>query len=160
MRAPRPPAAASISCRETATRRPARCRQATHNNLSSGKLSLLFLVCLFFPTNVSAQLKHTRRVLILNDLGSRSSGVATINHEIFATLERLPYHIEFYTENLDANLFEDETSQRQFRDWYSHKYTDRKPDLIIAVGQSPLELMPHSPHVFPPTTPILSSRIP
>jgi PAS domain S-box-containing protein len=117
--------------------------------------SLLFLVCLVVQTNVSAQLKQTRRVLIFNELGSWSPRVANINQEIFSALENLPYHIEFYTEDLDANLFQDEAAQRQFRDWYFRKYQDRKPDLIIAVGPSPIKLLVASHEMLAPHTPIV-----
>jgi PAS domain S-box-containing protein len=116
---------------------------------------LLSLACLVFQTNAGAQLDQTRRVLIFNELESWSPHVATINQEIFAALEKLPYHIEFYTEDLDTNLLQDKVSQRQFRDWYFHKYRDRKPDLIIAVGPSPIKLMAESHQVFAPNTPIV-----
>jgi PAS domain S-box-containing protein len=128
----------------------------THNNVNLVKLAgLLLLVCLVFQTSVSAQLKQTRRVLIFNELGSWSPRVANINQEIFSVLENLPYHIEFYSEDLDANLFQGEAAQRQFRDWYFRKYQHRKPDLIIAVGPSPIKLMAASHDMLAPHTPIV-----
>ncbi len=68
---------------------------------------------------------------------------------------QLPYQIEFYSEDLDASLFSDEASQRQFRDWYSRKYSDRKPDLILAIGPSPIKFMAESHDMFFPQTPIV-----
>jgi hypothetical protein len=116
---------------------------------------LLLPACLGFQTNAGAQFQQTRRVLIFNELGSWSPRVANINQEIFSALEDLPYNIEFYTEDLDANLFQDEAAQRQFRDWYFRKYQDRTPDLIIAVGPSPIKLLAASHETLAPHTPIV-----
>lgn len=99
--------------------------------------------------------KEVRRVLIFNDLGLWSPGTAAINNEIFAALENSPYQVEFYGENLDTSLFPDEVSQRQFREWYFRKYTDRKPDLIIAVGPSALKLTADIHDQFSPDTPVV-----
>jgi PAS domain S-box-containing protein len=122
----------------------------------SGKLLLLPLGVLFlFQIPVSAQVQDVRRVLIFNELGLWSPGVAAINKEIFAALEKSPYQIEFYSEDLDTSLFPDDSSQRQIRDWYLRKYRDRRPDLIIAVGPSPLKFMSDSHQVFSPHTPIV-----
>jgi PAS domain S-box-containing protein len=130
--------------------------RALHKRKNLLKLTLLLLtVCLLFQTNALAQVNQTRRVLILNELGSWSTRVATINQEIFADLEKLPYHIEIYTEDLSTSLFQDEASRREFRDWYFHKYRDRKPDLIIAVGPSPIKLMAESHQELAPNTPIV-----
>jgi PAS domain S-box-containing protein len=90
----------------------------------------------------AASAKEVRRVLILNSYGPLSSpGVALIDEAIVTGLEKSPYQIELYSENLDAILFPDQASQRGFRDWYLRKYRDRKPDVIIAVGPEPLKFM-------------------
>ncbi|MGC1421192.1 MAG: PAS domain S-box protein [Terracidiphilus sp.] len=94
-------------------------------------------------------------MLILNELGLWSPGVAAINKEIFSALEKSPYQIEFYSEDLDSSLFPDEATQREFFEWYLHKYRDRKPDLIIAVGPSPIKLMSDSHELLSPGTPIV-----
>ena len=60
-----------------------------------------------------------------------------------------------YTEDLDSSLFPDEATQREFLQWYLHKYRDRKPDLIIAVGPSPIKLMSESHELLSPGTPIV-----
>ncbi|MGC1451018.1 MAG: PAS domain S-box protein [Candidatus Sulfotelmatobacter sp.] len=116
---------------------------------------MLVLGSLTFQMNAAAQFQQTRRVLIFTELGSWSPHVAAINQEIFTALENLPYHIEFYTEDVDANLLQDEAAQRQFRDWYFQKYRDRKPDLIIAIGPSPIKLMAASHEVLAPHAPIV-----
>ena len=145
---------------------PARCshyRQIeacpTHHTRASHKRSnllkfalLLLLTCLVFQANATAQLKQTRRVLILNELGS---DVGVIDQEIFTALGKAPYHIEFYIEDLDTNLVPEKDSQSQFSDWYLRKYRDRTPDLIIAVGPSPVKMMAESHQAFAPNTPIV-----
>ncbi len=113
---------------------------------------LLLLTGLLFQANAVAQLKETRRVLILNELGS---DVGVIDQEIFTALGKAPYHTEFYIEDLDTNLFPEKDSQSQFSDWYLRKYRDRTPDLIIAVGPSPVKMMAESHQAFAPNTPIV-----
>lgn len=110
---------------------------------------------MLFQCPAPAQVKEVRRVLIFNELGFWSPGVAAINKEIFGALEKSPYQIEFYSEDLDTSLFPDEASQSKIRDWYFYKYRDRKPDLIIAVGPSPIKFMSDSHEMFSPNTPIV-----
>ena len=38
-------------------------------------------------------------------------------------------------------LFPDPADQQEFRDFYLRKYQNRKPDVIITVGPSPLKFM-------------------
>src|SRR5260370_36526937 len=104
-------------------------------------LPAAFLLCKF---PAPAQVKEVRRFLIFNELGFWSPGVAAINKEIFAVLEKSPYQIEFYSEDLDTSLFPDEASQSEIRNWYFYKYRDRKPDLIVGVGHSPLNVLTDS----------------
>ena len=118
---------------------------------------MLLGVCLLFQSHAPAQVKEVRRVLILNVFGPLSSpGVALLDDAIVAGLEKSPYQIELYSEDMEATLFPDEGSQRQFREWYIRKYRDRTPDVIIAVGLEPLRFMtashesafPHVPIIF------------
>jgi PAS domain S-box-containing protein len=116
---------------------------------------LLLGVLLLFQGFASAQVKEVRRVLILNELGLWSPGVSAMNKEIFAALEKSPYQIEFYSEDLDTSLFPDEASQREVRDWYFRRYRNRKLDLIVAIGPSPIKFMSESHQSFSPGTPIV-----
>jgi PAS domain S-box-containing protein len=120
-------------------------------------ISLLLLLGVFFlwPGPTTAQVKQTRRVLILNELGQWSPAINAVDQEIFEALQNSPYQIELYTESLDTNLFPDEASQRHFRESYFRKYQDRKLDLIIAVGPSPMKFMSESHKTFSPQTPIV-----
>ena len=122
---------------------------------SMPRLLLSLFLAVFFQARSPAQVRETRRVLIFNELGLWSPGVNAVDQEIFATLEKSPYQIEFYTEDLDTSLFPDEARQRQFHESYLFKYRDRKPDLIIAIGPSALKFMTDSHKVFAPGTPIV-----
>jgi len=123
------------------------------------KLASLFLVVagyLLPQSAASAPVKEVRRVLILNVMGPLSSpGVALMDEAIVAALQESPYQIELYSEDLEATLFPDEASQRQFREWYIRKYHDRKPDVIIAVGFEPIRFMVESHESFFANTPII-----
>jgi PAS domain S-box-containing protein len=89
-----------------------------------------------------AQAKEVRRVLIFNDFSPLASpGVALLDQAVVTGLQKSPYQIELYSENLESTLFPDPASQREFREWYIRKYSDRKPDVIITVGPASLQFM-------------------
>ena len=115
------------------------------------------LIALLLPqTMAAAPEMEVRRVLVFNDLGSISSpGFAAIDHAIFVGLQKSPYRIEFYNENLETTLFSQTDSQREFREWYVRKYRNRKPDVIIAVGQDSLKFMLESHATAFPNVPII-----
>jgi PAS domain S-box-containing protein len=97
----------------------------------------------------AAPVKEVRRVLILNVFEPLSSpGVALLDQSIVAELQKAPQQIELYSEDLQGTLFPDEASQQEFRRWYIHKYRERRPDLIIAVGLEPVKFMVESHDKF------------
>src|ERR1700758_838622 len=102
---------------------------------------LLFLCCCVIPTTIRAQVDPIRRVLVFYEVGAHYPAIGLIDQGISDTLRNSPYQIELYREYLDTALFPDPATQREFREWYTHKYRDRKPDVIIAVGPSALEFM-------------------
>ena len=102
---------------------------------------ILFLCCCVLPGGIRAEVNPVRRVLVFYEVGAHYPAIALIDQGISDTLRNSPYQIELYREYLDTALFPDPATQREFREWYSRKYRDRKPDLIIAVGPSALEFM-------------------
>src|SRR5262249_27296603 len=107
-------------------------------------IALIGASLLWQPT-AADQVSQVQRVLILNVYSPLASpGVAPLDQAIIARLGQSHYQIELYSESLDATLFPDEAHQRQFRDWYVHKYHDRKPDVIIAVGPEPIWFLARS----------------
>jgi len=105
-------------------------------------VSALLIGILIADAAAAAPTKEIRRILVFNTLGYLSSpGVARMDNAIFAALEKVPFQIELYSEDMEGTLFPDEAVQQEFRKWYIHKYRDRKPDVIIAVGLKPLQFM-------------------
>jgi hypothetical protein len=73
----------------------------------------LLTVSVLFPA--AAQVKPVRRVLVFNDFGSVSSpGIAEMDREIFDGLQKSPYQMEFYNENLEVTLFSEKAIQKEF----------------------------------------------
>jgi len=104
-------------------------------------LTVLITCCFLYPSTAEAQLKEVRRVLIFYELGLASPAVTAVDQQIREALNKSPYQIELYREYLETTLFPDEASQQKFREWYIEKYRNRRPDLIIAAGPSPIRFM-------------------
>lgn len=123
-------------------------------------LALLVLTSLLFPAIAPPQLKPIRRVLMLNDLGIIASpGFAEIDQAVFLSLQASPYQIELYHESLELTLFPDEDSQRRFREQFVQKYSNRTPDVIIAVGSESLKFIADSRKRFLRDTPVVFCAI-
>lgn len=117
--------------------------------VTPGVLALLSAAFFLFQVGVRAQVKQTKRVLILNDLGIVASpGFAEIDSAILDRLQKSPYQIELYQESLEITLFPDEASQRDFRAQIIRKYSHRKPDVIIAAGSASLKFVTESSEDF------------
>jgi len=81
-------------------------------------------------------------VLVIYEQGRSSPGVALIDREIRAILEKqTTYHIDLYVEYMETNLFTDPVSQQKIREWYLQKYRDHQPDVIITAGRTPIHFM-------------------
>lgn len=119
------------------------------------------LMALFvLESPAAAQVRQIRRVVILDDLGIISSpGFAEVDQAIFAGLQKSPYQIELYHESLEVNLFPDEISQRRIREGFIQKYSDRRPDVIIAVGSASFKFVAESQERFLRDTPIIFCAI-
>jgi PAS domain S-box-containing protein len=120
----------------------------------------ILLFCFLLPQIAGAQIKETRRLLILNDLGTRSSpGFAEIDQAISASLQGSPYQVELYDEDLEITLFPDEDYRRRFREEFIRRYSDRKPDVIIAAGSASFEFLSELDENFLRDTPIIFCAI-
>ncbi len=103
---------------------------------------------LLFQPKANSELKQVRRVLVFYELGTSSPAVALIDRELRATLDDSRYQIELYAEYLETTLFDTPAEQQEFRKSYIHKYQNRKPDLIITLGPSPLQFIVNSHEKF------------
>ena len=119
--------------------------------------AMIVAAIMFLSQLLSAQAnKPVRRILIFNDFSYISSpGIANIDQAIAAGLENTRYQVELYNETLESTLFSDDATQHHFRDWYIHKYSERKPDLIITVGPASLRFMIESHESSFPDIPII-----
>ena len=120
-------------------------------------LSLFLGACfLLIPFPVAAQMKPTKRVLVFSQLGLSSPAVALITQEIRSSLENdISYHIDLHSESFETTLFSDESSQQDFRAWYLHKYRDRRPDLMVALGPEPITFLASNHDGFFPDVPVV-----
>ena len=109
---------------------------------------VLLASCLLIQPRASPQLKSVKRVVVFYELGLSSPAVALMDRELRATLNDSPYQIELYAEHLETTLFDDPAEQREIRESYIRKYQKRRPDLIIALGPSPLRFMVDSHENF------------
>ena len=125
----------------------------------------VLVLCFLLPQIVWPQVKPTKRVLILDDLGITSSpGFAEIDQAIFAGLQKSPYQIELYQENLVITLFPEQHQRAEFRNRFIEKYLNRRPDVIVAAGSASLKFLVDSNAEFIGDTPVIfcgtSSQIP
>jgi PAS domain S-box-containing protein len=125
--------------------------------LEPARVALILLsFCFVFQVSAGAQFKGTRRVLLLTDLGTPASpGFTEIETAIFTGLQKSPYKIEFYEESMEAILFADESSQRIIREELIRKYSDRRPDAIVAAGSASLKFIAELHERFFPDTPVI-----
>jgi PAS domain S-box-containing protein len=131
-------------------------RAIKHNECCSSTLLKLLCFLLIVVSSAGAQLRQTRRVLLINDLGILSSpGFAEVDQAIFGALQNSPYQIEVYHESLQLTFFPDEASQLAFRESLIHKYSQRKPDLIIAAGSASLKFVAESHESLIRDTPVV-----
>ena len=99
-----------------------------------------FAVIVTYPI-AAAPTKEVRRILILNEENATYPGISIINQGIQAGLNDSPYLLQLYSEYMDTSLFPDQAVQQELRYAYIRKYQDRKLDVIITVGPSPLKFM-------------------
>ena len=109
---------------------------------STASAVILLLACFLFQVRVNAQVKGTRRVLLLTDLGTPASpGFTEIEKAVFAGLQKTPYRIEFYDDSLEVTLFPDRASEPGFGEEFLHKYSGHKPDVIVTAGYESLKFI-------------------
>jgi PAS domain S-box-containing protein len=127
---------------------------------SKAAILVVFACWFLFQVIAGAQVKETRRVLILTDLGiTASPGFGEVEQALWAGLQKSPYHIELYQESLELTLFPDELHQGWFRKEFIRKYSDRKPDVVITAGSGSLKFVAESNESFLRDSPIVFCAI-
>jgi signal transduction histidine kinase/ABC-type uncharacterized transport system substrate-binding protein len=132
---------------------------ADHVKRSGGVQMLRLIAIDKAPSEVvrpSQQIKPTKRVLVFNEFGSYVPGVASILLEIRSSLSnQSEYKVDLFDESLDTSLFPEKTSQEEIWASYVHKYRDKKPDIIVALGPAPIKFLAESRATFFPDVPIV-----
>jgi PAS domain S-box-containing protein len=105
------------------------------------QLGLALVLFCFLPCTVGEAQPKLPRLLILNEVGTTYPGINLIDQGIRDVLDTSPDKLETYREYMDTILFPDPADQQRFRNFYIRKYQNRKPDVIITVGPSPLKFM-------------------
>lgn len=114
-----------------------------------GLISLVASVC---PPVYAREreFNYNKRILMISEMGMSSPPVFAVAREITKGLQASPHRdVDFYFESLDTNLFSDAATQEKAKRWLLQKYADRKPDVIIAAGPTPLRLLATEPEFFP-----------
>jgi len=126
-------------------------RKARATNLALG----LLVPFLLLPAISSAQTKPVKRVLVFYELGLSSPGLGPLDQELRAGLSNSQYEIVLYHEYFESVQFPDPVIQQEIREWYVRKYRDHRPDLIIALGPSPIKFLVESHEQFFTDIPIV-----
>ena len=134
-------------------------RNPSNGRAHQRRVAIVFaLLAWSFPFQlVAAPFAHqVRKILIIYETDPSALAFRLIDPQLRATLdEQSPYLVELYTESMDTGLFPDEASQQQIRQSYIRKYKDRKLDLIIAAGPSPIQFMVESHETYFKDTPVV-----
>jgi PAS domain S-box-containing protein len=77
----------------------------------------------------------------LYEAGTAYPGINLVDQGIRAALDTAPYQLEVYREYMETILFPDPNDQQRFREFYIRKYQNRRPDVVITMGPSPLKFM-------------------
>jgi PAS domain S-box-containing protein len=116
---------------------------------------VLVLLSLLLQGAATAQVQPIRRILILNEVNPSYPAIPVISEGIETGLAHSPFKLEIYSEYMDTDLFPDPAIQQELRDFYIRKYRNRQPNVIIAVGPSPLKFMEETHEEAFPGVPIV-----
>jgi len=109
----------------------------------------------FLFSRSTPDLSQVHRVLIINEANPSYPAIRMIDDAIQESFRGSKYRIEIYREYLDTMLFPDGADQNRFWDFYVRKYQQRKPDVIVTVGSSPLKLLATQHNRLFPGVPVI-----
>jgi signal transduction histidine kinase len=100
----------------------------------------------------SAAAQGSTRVLLLFDEDRSLPGLAVLDQALRTTLRDGLGDVEIFSESLNLSQFQDAQYEGVLRDYYSNKYRQRQPDLIVAVmGPALRFLLRNGQEIFPGT---------
>src|SRR5208337_4769110 len=123
-------------------------------------ISFVFVaVCLsvlLVASIAKAQAPVRKNVLIINEVGLAHPATALVTEQVMSRLAADPrYQTEFYVESLDSTLFSDEAPQRDIEAGLLQEYENRRIDVIVAMGPTPIRFLSRFSETFLPDVPIV-----
>lgn len=127
------------------------------------RISSFLRIFLLLSGSLAAQDRQVRHVLIFYEAGAYKPLPNLVDEGIRSALNNSPYRIEFHREFMETATFPDSADQQRFRNFYIRKYQDHRPDVIVAVGPSPLQFLIEAHQKSFPGVPVifcLPNRLP
>src|SRR5262245_45990011 len=104
----------------------------------------------------SAHGQSQKQVLVLYETRRDAQIVIAGDREIPRILEEgLPDGLDYYSEFIDQVRFSHADYQHEFRDFLRSKYQNKSFDLVITVGEKPLEFFDENRSVLFPESPVV-----
>jgi len=117
---------------------------------------LLLALVIAVQAPIAAQTPPRKNILVLSEVGESHPVVAMVTQELITGLSNSrDYQVEFYTESLDTTIADSEESQQDIRELIIRKYQNQPPDIIVAVGPTPIAFLASIPPSVFPNTPIV-----
>jgi signal transduction histidine kinase len=112
--------------------------------------TLCLLLTLLMGVGAPAQ-GDPKRVLLLYDEDTRLPGLSILDRSLRSRFSAaLGSNVEFFTESLNVSQFNSARDEQVLSEYYSEKYRDKQPDLIMAViGPALGFLLRHADEAFP-----------
>lgn len=102
---------------------------------------ILLLLPFFTVESLGKSRIERPRILILYEVGTAYPDPNLVDQGIRAALDTSPFKLEVYREYMESILFPDPADQQRFQEFYIRKYQNRRPDVIITLGPTPLKFM-------------------
>ena len=122
----------------------------------SRTLFALAVLLIYEPTCLIAQGPPRKNILIFSEVGETNPAIAMVAREITDGLSGdSRYQIEIHVESLDTTIHRTEASQREIGNWILRRYREQKPDVLVAVGPSPIAFLAGPARPIFPGAPIV-----
>jgi len=119
-------------------------------------LLLCGLSVLLLATITDAQAPPRKNILVVNEVGVSHPAIAMVTQELTSGLSgNSDYQVEFYIESLDTTVSDNSESQQNIRELIIQKYQSHPPDVIVAIGPTPVAFLTSIPPSGLSNTPIV-----
>ncbi len=126
----------------------------------SGLATLVLLAQIALPAPNTAEAAEQPRVLIVYSETTELPAVTQLDEGLRQALrERLPIEPRVYEEYLDTRRFPRLAGDAEQARWWTHKYKDDRPDVIVAVNRVALQALRPAGTALWPDVPIVFTAI-